>query len=682
MKAKKMKRTQLAIKLSCFLGAVLFVALAVLTIVLAVSASNSMVAIQKESLTLLAENNAKIARDYMQGAVNRQNSLIAAFNTLSAVPEEVRRTNLTGLIGRAQKGQTDTLSLFYILNQDENSTGGYTTYATSAGAARIQAGHTAMLSQENYDNAIKSSALMVLDPYKKTLDGKDYTVITVLQPVINDAGTTIGVVGCDIDVQKLNTANYSNAGYQSFYNLIVCGHQTVILNTNNADTIGKKYVDVARSKNPNLILDTAKDAEERVFLDASTDGTKDYRACVPFYVGTSKTVWLSITSVSESEFMAPVTHQIITVVIVAALTLILLASLTYLSIRQLMKPIQEIEAAAKEMSQGNLHATIRYDSEDEMGSLADSLRNSMRVLEAYVTDIDNAMSQMAEGNFDVKPSQPFIGDFKHIEESITKFIISMSGTLSHINEASSQVSVEASQVSSGGQALADGAAEQAASIEELSATVQEIASQIRRSSGNANEAKEQSERAGVDVEESNRRMQEMISAMEDINAKSAEIRKIVKTIEDIAFQTNILALNAAVEAARAGAAGKGFAVVADEVRNLAGKSAEAAKNTTKLIEETVHAVEGGSVIANETADAMTAVVESTRTAIGQIEEIAEALTAQAEATAQITIGLDQISAVVQTNSATAQQSSAASHQLSGQADLLKSLVSRFKIKTK
>ena len=680
MAAIQKKPTRLAMRLSCFLGAVLFVALMVLTVIIAFSSSNSLIEVQKQSLTLLAENNAKVAKGYMQSVVDRQVALAAGINTLLGDEDAARRrTNIESMIEQTQSRNPEALSLFYVSGATTEFPSGYTVFATS-GAARTQSGRTVMIKEENYEASSKSTAAIVLDPYKKTIDGREYTVITVLQPVTNAAGVVTGVLGSDIDIALLNGADYASAGYKTFYNLIICGHQTVILNTKDASTIGSKYVDIARSANPDLVLNVAKEAKQAIFVDASKDGTKDYRACVPFYVGTSKTVWLSVTSVSESELMGPVYRDVITVIIVAAATLILLAVLTYICINRALKPLGELEAAARAISKGNLHATVTYRGNDEVGSLAESLRESMRVLDSYVTDIDRAMSQMASGDFDVAPSQPFIGDFKSIEDSISRFIVSMCTTLSNINDVSQQVSVEANQVSSGGSALADGAAEQAASIEQLSATVQEIASQVRRSSGNANAAKEQSEKAGTDVEESNARMQEMIAAMSDITAKSAEIRKIVKTIEDIAFQTNILALNAAVEAARAGAAGKGFAVVADEVRNLAGKSAEAAKNTTRLIEETVRAVEGGSNIAGETADAMVAVVDSTRTAITQIEEIAQALEAQTEATAQITIGLDQISAVVQTNSATAQESSAASQQLSSQAHTLKEQVSRFKLK--
>ncbi|MEG2053959.1 MAG: methyl-accepting chemotaxis protein, partial [Oscillospiraceae bacterium] len=267
-----------------------------------------------------------------------------------------------------------------------------------------------------------------------------------------------------------------------------------------------------------------------------------------------------------------------------------------------------------------------------------------------------------------------------LENSMVKIIVSLSDTLNNIHIASDQVSGGADQVSGGAQALSQGATEQASSIEELSATVAEISSQVKANAENAKSASGLSDEAGAEVEQGNQHMQKMIAAMGDISDTSSQIGKIIKTIDDIAFQTNILALNAAVEAARAGAAGKGFAVVADEVRNLAGKSAEAAKNTTALIESSITAVANGTKIADDTAKSLFIIVDKVREVTDKINEIATASAEQASAVVQVTQGLDQISAVVQTNSATSEESAAASEELSGQAQMLNDMVSKFKLK--
>ncbi len=366
--------------------------------------------------------------------------------------------------------------------------------------------------------------------------------------------------------------------------------------------------------------------------------------------------------------------------ILAIVSVGLMMVLTVNISKSLTRPIIELEGAMQKLSKGDLKATVTYSSRDELGSLADSLRTVMNTLSAYVNDISGKLGMIAGGNLNTEMEMEYAGDFAPIRASGNQIIDSLNNTLGQINQSAEQVASGSEQVSSGAQALSQGATEQASSVEELAATINELSGQVTNTASNARDVNNLIDSTRDAIDGCNQQMGDMMHAMEKINTSSSEIGKIIKTIEDIAFQTNILALNAAVEAARAGAAGKGFAVVADEVRNLASKSAEAAKNTTTLIEGSLKAVEEGNEFSGATQQSLLQVVEHAEQIASSMAQITQATDDQAEAIKQITLGIDQISAVVQTNSATSEQSAAASQELSSQANVLKGLVGQFSLK--
>ena len=345
----------------------------------------------------------------------------------------------------------------------------------------------------------------------------------------------------------------------------------------------------------------------------------------------------------------------------------------------ILEPLRAVEDVAKELTEGNLHSTLEYHSEDEIGSLANSMRKSTSILGSYVDDIDRAMKLFAEGNFDVQPEVEWKGDFVGILNSFMMFEESMAETIKDIQNVSNEVSSSAEQVASSSNDLADGATNQAAVVEELTATVAGVSEEVEKNSQSAKEISGRVDELGNAIAESNGKMHEMVASMNEINEASREIDKIIATINQIASQTNLLALNASIEAARAGEAGKGFAVVANQVNQLADQSAQAAKESAALIETSVKAVEKGMVIAGETATQLEGVAENSKMITEEVTNIAETLETQTAEIQQINEEIEQINDVVQTNSATSEECAAASHEMSNEAENLREMIRKFKV---
>lgn len=527
-----------------------------------------------------------------------------------------------------------------------------------------------------YQDGLKSDTLVMSPVYHD--DNTGGNVVSLSGQLHDASGAVIGVVSSDIYLNQISDM-VGKVRLEQTGGVFLVDPSTGMIIGHHDPKLAGKALDDQKDAMHQFALQCIQKKEAGIQTYKDDKGKENYMDLIPV-PGCN---WMMVAHVPRGEIMSELYSLTKILVIIALIAVLILFFLIIVLIRKLIiKPIQEIDRVAQHIADGNLEESIEIRSGDELGQLASSFNRTVRRLKDYVNYIDevsHVLHEIAEGNLAFRLTYDYSGEFGKIKTALERISSSLTLTMGHIRSSAQQVAGGADQVSSGAQALSQGATEQAASIQELASSIGEVSRRVEHMAQNAGDASRQAEQTAEALENSKAQMEKMTGAMAEINASSNEIKQIMKTIEDIAFQTNILALNAAVEAARAGTAGKGFAIVADEVRNLAAKSSDASKETASFIANSLKSVGDGTRIAEETARTIDGIVESSVQSANLVDQISRDSREQSSTISQITVGIDQISAVVQTNSATAEESAAASEELSAQAAALEELVERFRL---
>ena len=543
-------------------------------------------------------------------------------------------------------------------------------------------------SERDYFKASMNGEAFLSSPVVSKVTGE--LIMVVSAPIWEngiEGSKIVGIVSFDVDKNFLNDmVKNINIGENGDAYLI--DSQGTTIADEDASLVGVENTIKKSESDPSLKPFAEADKKlisgEIGYTDIKYDGKQWTIGYAPIK---NSNGWGIGVMVDKNDFLGEMYKSIIAIIILAIVLIIIALVAAIRLSNKIGNPLKECSERLKKLAEGDLDSeTIIVNTEDEIGLVAEATSKIVNDFREMINILTYVLTEISNGNLDVniddeKANDLFVNDFEPMLTAVNKILDGLNDTLTQINVAGEQVAVGSNQVAESAQVLSQGATEQASSIQELSATINEISLQINQTAQNSIRAKAISENSMIATNKGKEQMTEMISAMEEISNASNKIGNIIKNIDDIAFQTNILALNAAIEAARAGQAGKGFAVVADEVRNLAAKSAQSAKDTANLIEQALKAIENGTVIVSETANSLEEIVSSTQETAKVIQDIADTTTEQAEHINQVNIGVEQISSVVQSNSATSEESAAASEELSSQAHMLKELMSHFNLKS-
>ncbi len=685
--------------------ALIVAAIFLLTVVMsAVLATRSLVKVSEEKLTVVAYENAFLVENDIEKAYGKVVGFAGSLRNISGLPPEEQRDAIdTALVGLLEGGDGFTTAFAYfeqnvIANADGEP---YSVHREDIAYEAVvypneqKTGYIFEKHEDAFDNfekeyytQIKSTGEpYIMDPYIYELMEKKIMMISIIAPILDEDGKFYGVAGVDVALDKMQDQLLVSTDYDSAHLVAIAEDGTILVDSANSGNVGQLVSDVgyqtmAEDAKAIHAMPTGEYINSRFIIqrvDNFGTGKKGISVAIPLTIQ-EKAKWTLNLTVDSSEFYGTILGDTLSLTAVVALFgFILLFAVNRIIIKSLA-PFQVITDGAAKLEAGDLNIHIDVSSNDELGRLSQAFNHISNTMTSYVKDISAQLSQMAENNMDINMTQKYIGDFIPIQASIEKISDSLNDTLHQIVRSADEVAASSQHVMSGSQTLSDGATEQAAAIRELAASIESLSVDMAANAKDAQATNQAVLQVGSKIQESNEEMERLVGAMSEISRASGKIERIVKTIEDIAMQTNLLSLNASIEAARAGEAGRGFSVVANEIRELAEKSAESVNQTAALIESSQKAVQNGIGIADNTAKSLAAVVEGSKVILSSVDKISSATQNQKVVLEQLTQNVDLISNVVQSNSVSAQTSAATSAELSGQSSRLHELVNRFHLK--
>lgn len=668
----------------------------------------SLTEITNSKLVSSAYENAFLVQNSIEGVYGQVIGFANSLKNISALPPEQQRDAIDNALVGVLSGDKNFTTVFAYFEQNAIADANGEPYSVHQREIAYEAivypdetgnGITYEKHEDAFDNfdkeyykQIKSSGKpYVMEPYVYQLRGtEDIMMISIIAPIYDANGDFLGIAGCDVALNDMQSQQYANTGYKSTHMVALSEDKTILLDTKNSDYVGKNADEVGYT---NITSDTdkVKAMPDGAYLNSNYVVNDNITNFATMKKGVSVTVplkldsgngnyWTLYMAMDSVEFNAAIIRDTIKLVVALMIFGVILLYIIYRIIKNSLHPITYITAGAAELEKGNLKINIDVNTNDELGRLAKGINHISETMNNYVQDISQQLSSMASNNMDIEIKQKYIGDFIPIQTSIEQIAKSLNETLHRITVSADDVASGSVSVSDGAQILSKGALEQEAAIEELAVSIESLSDDVK---ANADDAQKMSlivKEVGENIKISNEEMEQLVSAMADIRTSSAGIEQILKTIGEIARQTNLLSLNASIEAARAGLAGKGFAVVADEIRNLAEKSGEALQQTSELIENSFESVKRGTSIADETAKSLFAVVEGAKEISGSVDKISIASQNQKRVLEELVKSIDLIAEVVQSNTNAVQESVSTSEKLSEQSKLLHRLINKFHLK--